>query len=52
MQAKPVKCPNCKKTLTYYVEGYATYQQKCRNCKKTVEIYSAAKTVIILENKY
>jgi len=50
---KPIKCPNCNKTIIYYVDGYATFKLKCNNnkCKNIIKIYSAGKTAIFSENK-
>jgi ribosomal protein S27E len=47
---KKVCCPNCNRTISYYLEGSGTdsaYQNVCQRCGKTVLIYSAGKTVIV-----
>ena len=44
-----LRCPNCDKVLTEYVNGFAEYRQKCHNCKETIRIYSAGQTAICKE---
>ena len=51
MHPKQIKCPNCNKTLTHYIEGHAVYEQKCDRCKAIVKIYSAGQTVVCAEGR-
>lgn len=51
MEHKPVKCPKCKKTLTHYIEGHATYEQKCDRCKSVIKIFSAGQTAVCVPDK-
>ena len=44
-----LRCPNCNKVLTEYINGFAEYRQKCHNCKEMIRIYSAGQTLIYKE---
>lgn len=47
-----VSCPKCGRTISHYIKGYdSIYRNTCHKCKAIVIIYSAGKTVEMIETE-